>query len=170
MLPQSRNTNYAGGVPVKSVDLNDLQDCVVGTKSGELVLNVSPTVGVVTSGTAVFNVTPIRFSSTSGCIMLFPIPLRQGDRIKSLTFARKGDGVVDVTTCDVVKTTAAGASASINPGGMTVTINNVAAAWTDTTIDVTDTFLGAGESLALYVQPNQTGFEVGSIRVTYDRP
>ena len=37
-LPDSRNTTYTAGLPVKAADLNDLQDAVIGRKHGELEL------------------------------------------------------------------------------------------------------------------------------------
>lgn len=36
MLPSSRNTTYGADSPVQPVDLNDLQDCIVGNKHPEL--------------------------------------------------------------------------------------------------------------------------------------
>lgn len=36
MLPGSRNTTYGADAPVKSADLNDIQDCIIGNKHPEL--------------------------------------------------------------------------------------------------------------------------------------
>ncbi len=41
MLPYSRNRTYGPGTPVASVDLNDLQDCVVDDKHPELEIGLS---------------------------------------------------------------------------------------------------------------------------------
>lgn len=168
-LPSARNRTYTGASSIVPGDLDDIQDCIIGAKHGDVTMILSPVSVVFFSGTGTYGQAPTRAVSTSGCVMLREIPVLQGHRLKSVTFARKGDGAVDVTACDVVKTTAAGVDASVNPGGVTVTINNVAAAWNDTTIDVTDTDVGAGESFSLQVQPNATGFQLGSIRVTYAR-
>lgn len=35
-LPLSRNTDYTPASPIKSVDLNDIQDCIIGGKHGDL--------------------------------------------------------------------------------------------------------------------------------------
>lgn len=36
ILPIGRNTTYTSGAPVNSVDLNDIQDCIIGSKHGLL--------------------------------------------------------------------------------------------------------------------------------------
>ena len=78
-LPSSRNTTYAATSPVKSADLNLIQDCIIGGKHGTLTkqVGISPSCpgyanasGIATSGGAL----------SSGMI----IPLHVGDRIATV--------------------------------------------------------------------------------------
>ena len=108
--------------------------------------------------------------STGATTFTFPLELLQGDRIKSVTFARQGDGAVDVTGA-LVETVAAASGSSvsdISSGGITIT--NVGAAWADSTIDCTDTTLTAGLAAVLVIVVNAANFRINNIRVTYDRP
>lgn len=50
-LPSSRNTTYAVGSQVKSADLNDLQDCIVGSKHPSRWYWFNPMLSVWTAGT-----------------------------------------------------------------------------------------------------------------------
>lgn len=93
------------------------------------------------------------------------VPLHTGDRITTVTLARYGDGVVDVTVT-VYLTTAAGVVSSIG----SATITNPAAAWGDTTIDVTDTTLAAGETISMVFVVNAANARIGNVRVTHTRP
>lgn len=107
--------------------------------------------------------------TTGAGTMMFPVELLVGDRIKSVTFARQGDGSVDVTTLDFIKINPAGTAASIVSGG-SQTITNVSASIQDTTLDLTDTVVASGDNLYLVLDVNATGLKVWSIRVVYDRP
>lgn len=97
------------------------------------------------------------------------IPLIQGDRIKSVTFARYGDGSADMDV-GIGHMTAAGTYTLINPGAVVTTVTNPGAAWADTTIDVTDTTLAAGDCLSIYFDGNAVNLRVSNIRVTYSHP
>lgn len=46
MLPLSRNTTYTTSSPVKAVDLNDVQDCVIGGKHGAIDIPIHPALGI----------------------------------------------------------------------------------------------------------------------------
>lgn len=135
-------------------------------KHGDRILNihggsVAPSANVLvdSSGNA---------TSTGSAIMQFPIPLHKGDRIKSVTLARAGDGAVDLTI-DVMKMTSSGTVASINVSG-SIVVTNPSASYADTVVDVTDTTVGAGDTFCLNVSANAANANVCSIRVTYDRP
>lgn len=172
--PNSRLRTYAATSPVSSNDLNAIQDAIMNGQHGDRVLNLSPTIGItqnigsyafVWAGTG----NPISFKFTAGGVGMWALPLRQGDRLKSLTFARFGDGVVDITACEIVKTKADGTGSTLVAlGGLP--LNNIAAAWTDTVLDPADYTLLAGERLDLLVQPNAANLEIGSIRALYDHP
>lgn len=136
---------------------------------GDRVLNISACSGVCLDANFTIG-THGQISSTAGNspTFVFPINLHQGDQIKSITFARLGSGAGDFTAT-VSKVTSADSSSSIG----TATVTTVAAAWTDTTINVTDTTVGAGEIFILSVVVAATGgstLSVNNIRITYDHP
>lgn len=171
MLPTSRNTDYTPASPVKSADLNDLQDQIIALwsgKHGDVVGTISaaaPGIEAATTGAAVQ--TPVRWTFTSSGAIHYPLPLRQGDRLKSITFARKGDGAADIGLADVIKTTAAGVDTVLE----TISVNNPAAAWADTTIDVDpDYTLAAGDTITLRITATAANIQIGNIRFTYDHP
>lgn len=135
-------------------------------KHGDRVLNLHPFGSVNTANWAP-NAASGGYMASSGAGTLdIPIPLRQGDRIKSVTYAIFGDGVADFSLVDVRTLTAAGVSASIGSTSHT----NPPASWADQTIDTADTTLAAGQTAWLELNGNATGLRVGSVRVTYDRP
>lgn len=123
------------------------------------------------SGSSSRNATPMRTATTAACTLFLPIPLKTGDRIKSIIFAKKGNGTAtgDITAGDVVKTSAAGADTTIVGAGF-IPINNIANAWSDTTIDITDTTLAAGETVTMTLTLNESGMSLGNVRVIFDRP
>lgn len=52
-LPESRNTNYAAGTEIKSADLNDLQDAIIGAKHGSVEVMVHALAAEPTQGCTV---------------------------------------------------------------------------------------------------------------------
>lgn len=130
------------------------------------VLSLNAASANATNGSFSRTATTGAINSTGATDIIVDIPLHQGDRIKSVTFARLGDGAVDATDIDVNTVNAGGVATTIG----TATITNVGAAWADTTIDVSDTTLAAGDSVMLKITVNGTGFSVNNIRVTYDHP
>lgn len=138
-------------------------------KHGNMVLALSPhTFQNLTGANENRSVGPIRIATSGGVTgnFVMGIPLRTGDRIKSVTFARFGDGAQDITLIEVYKTSAAGSDTSLGSGSET----NPGAAWADTTLDVTDTTLAAGEALTLRIDVSGSNIALGAVRVTYDRP
>lgn len=97
-----------------------------------------------------------------------PIPLDEGDRIKSMVFACYGDGAADLTSVKVFRLSAAGVVTDITAAATSVT--DAPASWADATVDVTDTVATAGDVFWIQFAANAQGLRVGSIRVTYDRP
>lgn len=108
--------------------------------------------------------TPVRAVSGTPTTAYLAIPLRTGDRIKSVVYSRLGDGVVD-TVDAVVVVTAAGGSTTIFTGSE----SNITAAWADRTANVTDTVLAAGETVTLQIATG-ANLQLGNVRITYDRP
>lgn len=88
-----------------------------------------------------------------------------GERVKSITFALFGDASADLGI-DVKTFSAAGALASVG----LVTVSNQPAAWSDTTLDITDTTLTSTSAIFVRFDPSAAGLFIGDIRVTYDRP
>jgi len=101
-------------------------------------------------------------SGTATC----DIPLPQGARIKSITFARYGDGAADLTTTVYKSNVSGAAPTSIG----TTTDTNPAAAWGDSTIDVTDSTVDGTFSLYVDFAANAANIRVANLRVTYDWP
>lgn len=174
--PFARLFSYGAASPVRSNDLNAIQDQIIRLTNGGLdsdrILNL-------TAANAAFGVNwaisiagqpnPLFAVSSGGGAVVYGIPLKEGDRLKSITFARFGDGIVDTTACYIYKTTAAGVGSDVSGGGITIT--NAAAAWTDSTVTVSaPAALAPGDSLALFVQVNAANFKIGNVRCTYDHP
>ena len=118
-----------------------------------------------TSGTNVTYVASIgRILTGAAVTVVARLPLKTGDRIKSVTALLGGDGSVDVTSFDVRLVTVSGTSSSIG----STTVNNITSG--DTTINVTDTTLGVGESICVSITCNAALFVVDNCRYTYDHP
>ncbi|MBP9862676.1 MAG: hypothetical protein KBD62_32280 [Kofleriaceae bacterium] len=132
-------------------------------KHGSRVLAMSPFAAVIVSGWAI-NGGGYVLSSAAGTFYV-PLPLRQGDRITSLTFARYGDAAADVTA-EVQTLSSAGSITGIGGG----TVTNPAASWADSTFDLTDTTLAAGDAAFFIATGNAANLRIGTIRVTYERP
>lgn len=133
---------------------------------GDRTLTINARAGMGTSTTA---------SVTTGGVALgtgnlyVEIPVRVGDRIKSVTVARLGNASADFDL-HVYKTTAAGVQSDLSPSPLAVT--NPAAAYADSTltIDAGGYQVAAGETIEIGFLPNATGIAIGNIRVVYDRP
>lgn len=137
----------------------------VDIKHGDKVLNIPAVLGTFDANWGP-EAGGLTMASSGAGFLFVPIPLLQGDRIKSVTFARRGDAAVDLTDITVSLITAAASTTAIG----NTSITNVANSWNDTTIDVTDSTLAAGETVTIYFQANAVGARIGNIRVTYDRP
>lgn len=138
-------------------------------KHGELVRTTNGVIGTPTYTAAAAtweNATGYAISvAAGGGFLHVPMAFDEGERVKSITFARYGDAAANVTI-DVYIVTAANSAGSI--GGTTLTAP--AAAWGDTTIDITDTVIGSGECFYVRFNASAANIRIGNIRVTYDRP
>lgn len=84
-LPSSRNTTYVASDPIKSADLNALQDCIVSGKHGELEKFFPCTEAQIVSGagpTRVYDAAniPVIQASGAGQVIVQAIPLPVGCR------------------------------------------------------------------------------------------
>lgn len=168
-LPLTRNTTYAADSKVKSVDLNDIQDEIIALwagQHGDVVEVIAPAAAHVDANCAYsFSGRYIASTGTAQCD--FPLPVRTGDRIKSFTIARYGAAASSIVF-RAYKMTAGGTVSEIETA---VTVNNPAAAWTDTTFDIDpDVVVAAGETFFFAVEFGATGMRVGAVRMTKDHP
>lgn len=166
-LPGSRDLTLIDGVSfIPSSVINNLQDCVVGGKHGNKVLNLPANSALVLSGT----VTRAEgmLTVTVSAELHWLLPLHQGDRIKQIAVLSSGNGVADITTLAVRKCSAAGAVSTLAPGGSSPA-NMPAPPPTMYTLDVDDYVIGAGETLWVRADPTANAVLYGCF-VTYDRP
>lgn len=92
--------------------------------------------------------------------------LNAGARVTSMTFATIGNAAADMTVACYVQLSAGPMGVPTAIG--TVTLTNPAAAWAETTINVTDTTLAVGDAFIVVFDVNAAGIEVGNIRLTND--
>ena len=114
-------TTYAAADPVLSVDLNDLQDCIVSGARAAGALTVNARAMSFSAGVAMAGGGWAAWSS-SGSAYWAP-QLRTGDRLTSLKLRVYGDAAADFTVGVYVVTPAA-ALTQICPGGTTAAITN----------------------------------------------
>ena len=117
----------------------------------------------------------IWFVSSGSGILYVGLPLKVGDRIKSVSVIHKGNSSADITAAAVNISHGvepAGAAAimdneSISSSG---TSTNPGTSWTALVINCTDTVLLDGDVPVLKIDYNATGLAIGIIIVTYDHP
>jgi hypothetical protein len=138
-LPTSRNRTYAADSPVRSADLNDLQDCIISSKHtdrtlvfGASAFNVQTAVANWAAGTV-----PQRdegewsFAAAAAGRIVAPVILPVGTRIRTVTWhfdknsqaaaltmylrKRTGTTTTDLTTTADVSSGAAPTSVAVTP-------------------------------------------------------
>lgn len=147
---------------------------VVGdVKHGNRSLSISPYTAVSQSSITIS--TPnggsnAVISTTAAQTLAIPIPLRTGDRLKSVTFARAGNGTTDITDASVWVTPASPGAGATNLGGGQV-VTNPSSTWGATTVTPTSpyTFVD-GNHVVLALVVSGGSLFVGGITVVYDRP
>jgi hypothetical protein len=164
-LPLTRNETATPASPVKSGTTNDIQDCIIGGKHGD-VEEAIPGCFLNSNGNTTYSTVNGSISTTGAANIVGPIPLKVGDRIKSLTFSRAGDGVADITSADVILFDPATGTA-LSLGSTTVTNPGAAA---DTTINVTDTTIVGNRSVFLLLAVNAANIVIHNVRWTKDHP
>lgn len=159
--PASRLTTYAASSAVKAVDLNAIQDAIMGGQHGDRTLNLS---GMSCLGGITLIAGPMTVDVNGQ--FYIPIPLRAGDRLKTITIARKGNGVADISAADIWKTSPGGVDTSL----LSFTDINPAAAFADLVLDPADYVVEVGYSVTVSCFANAAGIRIGPIRVLYDHP
>lgn len=126
LLPNSRNTNYGANSPVKSADLNDIQDCIVSHKHAEeehVILAPGWLPDGFSIGAGTYN-GAIWISPAAGLTLRAALPfLRPGERITQckFTYGRQNAGNVVYELIEVDYATATSttiATATDNASGM----------------------------------------------------
>jgi hypothetical protein len=133
-------------------------------KHGDFVRTKCPIAGFVTLGTWTYTLGGLQSSGGAAAIGV-PFEFDEGEQVTSATFAIFGNGSADVTL-SVIHHTAAGVNTVIG----TTTVNNPAASWNDTTINITDTTLAAGDTIIVFYEANAAALIIGNTRITYNRP
>lgn len=123
-LPESRNTTYAPSDPIKSADLNELQDGQVAGAHGAIVDNVH--LGAAVLASAVVNGSGQVQTSGAGIASLYALPVRVGDTLTGARLRASGNGTVDITHARVWRNQADG---TLDDLGDTP-ISNIGATWT----------------------------------------
>lgn len=183
-IPYRRPRTYGVGSQLKSADLNDNFDAwkalyalLTGQSQsvwdgielagdlyhGDRELNLNATSG---GGNANFTVNAAGYViSTASGTWYMVVPLRTGDRIKSISFLAYGDGAADLTT---EVNSFAGTMTGTGIG--TDTTNDIAASWTTITINVTDTTYATRSSVVIAFSASAANLRIGNVCATYDRP
>ena len=165
-LPDSRNTDYTPVTKVKSADLNDMQDSIWKAAHGAIVDVYHPAGFNFGLNTTLHASGYVAYSAAGAC-SLGP-RVRTGDRVTSVLLRVWGNGVSQFAV-NVWVMAASGALTNIGPGAGAVNLTP-GAAWTDLTVDVTDTTLGAGESLWITAETSGGGCRVGNISLSRKHP
>lgn len=158
-LPTSRNTSYAASSPVKAVDLNDLQDCIVGGKFGIKYLTIPAIAGAWTSGWAI--VAGNRVESSGAAVLFLPVPAFVGDRLGDLVIYHYGDGVADIDGIDLytVAPLPSGTGTSRNSSG-TGTVTNAPASLVAKVVGINDYTLLTNENAYIRISVNAANIQI----------
>lgn len=169
-LPTSRNTTYGSASPVKSADLNALQDCVIGRKKPpwtrvfwpKFLTRGATLVDEVTFGLDTF----VGVKSTGSAIALVEIPCEVGDRITGLKYDAIGNGAADCTA-EVYYSSGPGVAGSLLSTNNDV---NRAAAWGQVVMpSFTPQIVGATGALWLALSINAANYQVSWMYGAFDR-
>lgn len=165
ILPTGRNTTYGADTPVKSADLNDLQDMVIGKKCGPTVRSSLPL--LTSPGTWSYYTTDgIVVSGVAGNAAYFAVPCEEGDRITGFKVTASGNGVVDCTL-ELYVTDIGGTDTLL---GIVIDTNH---SGVPSQVSLTGPFIphviAAGERLKFRALHNAANYFVYAYHTTYDR-
>ena len=164
-IPFTINTVYTPATPVKSTDLNEIQQSLNGNKHPDKVQGINGSAFFQISGTAVTkNFSSI--TSAGACVVNYCPVLHQGDRLKKVSLQVSGNGVADITAFDVYKVTSAGAEVLLG----TVAITNPGVPFATFDNDFADYTLVAGDTIRVSLSINAANITVGGCLFTYDHP
>lgn len=119
-LPSSRNTSYSASSPIKSADLNDVQDCIVAGKHGIKYLSIPAALARWDSGWA-FAGSGNRVESSGSASLYLPVPAFVGDTLGDLVVYYYGNSAADIDNIDLY-------SVAPLPSG-TATSRNTSGSW-----------------------------------------
>jgi hypothetical protein len=157
-------------VPLVPGDLNEIFDAIVAGKHGVVDDLMQGIDGVGNTNFAhVDGAGGSIIQSTGACTLMWTLPCRRaGDRLREVRFSKFGNGTVDILDALVRRVSSPTVAATVESTGA---INNVAAAWSETTIvvDPLATLL-AGECFELRILVNATGLSITNIRTKWDHP
>jgi hypothetical protein len=168
--PNSRLTTYTAATPVKSADLNAIQDAIISPVHGDRILMIPGASGRANSGTTL-NASGYAgsISSTASTTIVWTPQLHQGDRIKSLLLRYLGNGAADIGIVDVMRRNGS-TGTNIAGAGTTPPANTPASPDSTFLVTLTPYTLLAGDIIMIGVVPNATGLEFFSWALTYDHP
>jgi hypothetical protein len=121
MLPYSRNTDYAGGMPILADDLDALQDSVVSGAHGPQELPLDLSRRIISSGTWTVGSGLQLTESTSGVVCFVPIMVPVGHLITGVRLRGIQTGASDQFSATLNGATG---NASGNPIGSTTPSNS----------------------------------------------
>lgn len=158
-LPESRNTTYTTSDPPKSNDLNELQDCVIEGKHGELIWTFQPATG--TYDNCSYDGANNYLEATGApWSWYYPLYLPAGITITDITFGRFGTGAGSLSL--TLRSVSAGA---VGTDIDTELVVSPAAAWTDTSLILAATTTAA-LSYKLYITGSTIGQLITCLRLT----
>lgn len=166
-LPLTRNTDYSSDSPVRSIDLNDVEDAIVNGSHGSVVDIINGTGLRFSAGVAAAGGGWAQWSS--GASAFWAPQLRTGQRVTGLLLRGWGDGTADFAIGVYVVSPAA-VLTQICPGGVVAAITNPPPSWADYAIDLVDTTLAAGESLLIEIAGSGTDLRVLNAQLTNHKP
>lgn len=167
-LPSSRNTTYGADSPVKSADLNALQDAVVGRKHGSISRFVAALLSHTTGWT--LNEGPPSYVIPGAAVDAHyqRLPLIVGDRLQSIK-VRHWSGGAGSKTFGIYKVSAAGVWSLLDAAWET-TFDPADGSIQHQNLDGPDYTLLADESLWTYFVTSHASDRIYGFIPTWDHP
>lgn len=170
-LPESRNTSYAASSPIKSADLNDLQDCIIDGKHGLKYMTIPAIAGHYASGWSIIG-NGNRLESTGAAVLFLPVaPTFVGDRLSDLVIFHYGNAAADIDGIDLytVAPLPSGTATSRNTSG-TGTVTNPPASLVAKVVAIDDYVLDNYENAYIRISVNAAGIQIYGAMVGVTRP
>lgn len=162
VLPDSRNTTYTPGTPVKSADLNDIQD-MIANKRKPLTWRAGLPIMFGGSSWTAPTLSQLYLTSTGSTSSQFTIPCEEGDEVTNFELQAAGDGAADVAyVLHMVTMTGSVILANF-------TDSNRGASFGTVVFPITPRVLVAGEALVLTATPSGGTARMGIWRCGYRR-